>query len=65
MQPVSLEFRGFLPSKKIIYRNVGYSLILLFFVHHYYQYLSYNYITLVQHMLVSCIPGAMSLLFAP
>ena len=35
-----------LPSKKIIYRNVGYSLILLFFVHHYYQYLSHNYITL-------------------
>ena len=26
-----------LPSKKIIYRNVGYSLIFLFFVHHYYQ----------------------------
>ena len=28
----------------VIYRNVGYSLILLFFAHYYYQYLSYNYV---------------------
>ena len=34
--------------EKIIYRNVGYSLILLFLVHHYYQYLSYNYIVLLR-----------------
>ena len=33
-------------SNDVIYRNVGYSLILLFFAHHYYQYLSYNYIML-------------------
>ena len=33
-------------SNDVIYRNVGYSLILLFFANHYYQYLSYNYIML-------------------
>ena len=33
-------------SNDVIYRNVGYSSILLFFAHHYYQYLSYNYIML-------------------
>ena len=47
------SWRHYMTSKKIIYRNVGYSLILLFFVHHYYQYLSYNYITLGTIVFVS------------